>query len=190
MHELLAQVREKLNPTVLMVTHDRDEASAVADQLALMADGKLLQHSSVEAMYTRPASLLVSRLMGGSNEVPGTVRGGIHYSALGAHPLPGNQQWPEGAATLLIREERIVLLDEHSRGLPAMVTRVRARGPRKLVTVETAGLTLQADSTPYGHLAVGDSIRLHFPASALAAVALGQKADDPDRTLPNAKVLT
>ncbi|WPU11086.1 ABC transporter ATP-binding protein [Pseudarthrobacter oxydans] len=79
MRELLAQVREKLHPTILMVTHDRDEAAAVADHIALVSDGRLLQHSTVEAMYSRPASLQVSRLMGGTNEVPGTVRDGVHW---------------------------------------------------------------------------------------------------------------
>ncbi len=170
MHELLADVREKLNPTILMVTHDHDEAAAVADHLALLSGGRLLQHSSVEAMYTRPASLQVSRLMGGTNEIPGTVRDGVHYSALGAHPLPGNHQWPEGPATLLIRQERIVLLEEHSPGLPAVVTGIRTRGPRRLVTLEAAGVNLYAEATASPALATGDTVRIQLPTPALAAV--------------------
>lgn len=188
MHDLLAQVREKLNPMVLMVTHDRDEASAVADQLALISKGTLLQHSSVEAMYTRPASLQVSRLMGGTNEVPGTTRGGVHYSALGAHALPGNGTWVEGRATLLIRPEHIILLEEHRPGLAAVVTRIRARGPRRLVTVEAAGVTLNAEATTYP-LASGDTVRLQLPASALAAVSPEHTTGPPAIIAPTPKVL-
>lgn len=48
MHELLAQLRERLAPTILMVTHDRDEAAAVAHHIALLSRGGLLQHDRVD----------------------------------------------------------------------------------------------------------------------------------------------
>ncbi|MDJ0457991.1 ABC transporter ATP-binding protein [Arthrobacter sp. NQ7] len=188
MHELLSHVREQLNPMVLMVTHDRDEASAVADQLALISEGTLLQHSSVEAMYTRPVSLQVSRLMGGTNEVPGTIRGGVHYSALGAHALPADHPWAEGPATLLIRPERIIVLEDHNPGLPAVITRIRARGPRRLMTVEAAGVTLNAEETTCPHPAPGDTVRLQLPTSALAAVAPQPTAETSALISPTPKV--
>ncbi|MGY4542160.1 putative spermidine/putrescine transport system ATP-binding protein [Arthrobacter sp. UYNi723] len=189
MHELLAQVREKLNPTILMVTHDRDEAAAVADHLAVISEGKLLQHSTVQEMYTRPATLQVSRLMGGTNEIPGTVRDGVHYSALGAHALPGNHQWPEGPATMVIRQERIILLDEHSPGLPAVVSGIRNRGPRKLVTMEAAGVNLHAEATASPALATGDAVRIQLPTPALAVVGGTSEHRSAPLTSPDWKVL-
>lgn len=189
MHELLAHVREKLNPTILMVTHDHEEAAAVADRLALLNGGRLLQHSSVEAIYTRPATLQVSRLMGGINEVPGAVRDGVHYSALGAHALPGNHPWPEGPATMVIRQERIILLEEHSPGLPAVVISIRNRGPRRLVTMEAAGVNLYAEATVSPSLATGDTVRIQLPTPALAVVGGTAEHRSAPLTSPDWKVL-
>ena len=83
MHELIADIRAALSPTIVLVTHDRDEASAVADRIAILHQGELLQHDTVEIIYTRPSSLRVARLMGGLNEIAGTVTAGIHSSAMG-----------------------------------------------------------------------------------------------------------
>lgn len=189
MHELLAQVRQKLNPTILMVTHDRDEAAAVADQIALISNGEVLQHGTVEAMYSRPASLQVSRLMGGTNEIPGTVKDDMHYSLLGAHALPSDHQWPDGPATLVIRQERIVLLPDHSAGIPGLVTGIRSRGPRQLVTVSAGNVELHAEATPWQALSIGDSIRVQLPTTALAAVVGHPEPSSRPLTSPDWKVL-
>ncbi|RAX45399.1 hypothetical protein DQ354_09860 [Arthrobacter sp. AQ5-06] len=98
------------------------------------------------------------------------VRDGVHYSAMGAHALPGNHPWSEGPAMLLIRQERIVLFEEHSQGLPAVVTGIRTRGPRRLVTAEAADVNLYAEATASPALATGDTVRIQLPTSALAAV--------------------
>lgn len=170
MHELLAHVREKLNPTILMVTHDRDEAAAVADHIALVSDGTLLQHGNVEAMYSRPASLQVSRLMGGTNEIPGTVREGVHYSVLGRHRLPEDHPWPEGPATLVIRQERIIVVEEHNAGVPAVVTRIRTRGPRRLISLDMNGAALYAEASGSQSVTVGGTVRIQLPTPALAVI--------------------
>lgn len=189
MHELLAHVREKLNPTILMVTHDRDEAAAVADHLALISEGRLLQHSGVQEMYTRPGSLQVSRLMGGTNEVPGDVRDGVHYSALGANRLPYECPWAEGPATLVIRQERLVILEGCAPGVPATVTRIRAWGPRMVVTMDASGVTLHAEASGGQVLAVGDTVRIQLPTSALAVVGASADPHGEPLTSPHWKVL-
>ena len=174
MHQLLAQLRERLAPTILMVTHDRDEAAAVADHIALLSHGRLLQHDRVDLVYSRPASLEVHRLMGGTNEITGTVRDGVHYSALGDLVLPADTDWPEGPGVLVIRQESISIQD-NSRGpaghdVPAIVMDIRVLGPRRLVTVDASGITLKAEA-PWGRLLdVGDDIRLTIPVSARALV--------------------
>ncbi|MET3707300.1 ABC-type sulfate/molybdate transport systems ATPase subunit [Arthrobacter sp. UYEF6] len=54
MHELLAQLRKRLAPTILMVSHDRDEAAAVADHIAVLSRCGLLQDDRVDLLYSRP----------------------------------------------------------------------------------------------------------------------------------------
>lgn len=187
--ELLAQVREKLHPTILMVTHDRDEAAAVADHIALVSDGRLLQRSTVEAMYSRAALLQVSRLMGGTNEVPGTVRDGVHYSVLGGHRLPEDHPWPEGPATLVIRQERIILIEEHGAGVPAVVTRIRVRGPRRLISMDANGAVLHAEASGSQSLTVGGMVRIQLPTPALAVIADAAEPSARPLPSPNWKVL-
>ncbi|MDJ0358282.1 ABC transporter ATP-binding protein [Paenarthrobacter sp. PH39-S1] len=183
MHDLLAQLRRSVNPTVLMVTHDRSEAAAVAEKIALFSGGRMLQHDSVERMYSRPVSLEASRLMGGANEIPGTVRNGCHHSALGALRLPGDTTWPPGPGILLVRQESIEVGPGNGPGLHATVSGLRVLGPRRLVSVDAAGVLLRAE-IPWGRaLAAGDTVTLSIPTSALAVV------DDPDtaHTFPGAE---
>lgn len=183
MHELLAQLRERLAPTILMVTHDRDEAAAVADRIALLSHGRVLQHDRVDLVYSRPASLEVHRLMGGTNEITGIVRDGVHYSALGDLDLPADTDWADGPGVMVIRQESINIQD-NSRdpagpGVPAIVTDIRVLGPRRLVTVEVSGITLQTEA-PWGRvLGAGDLVSLSIPVSARAVIP--SDGDSPAR---------
>ncbi len=177
MHELLLRLRDRLAPTILLVTHDRDEAAAVADRIAVLGGGTVLQHEPAARVYARPASLEVHRLMGGLNEVDGTVRAGVHYSALGDLDLPADTAWPDGPGVLVFRAESIGIPDSGQPGLPATVpatvTAVRTLGPRRLVTMAAAGIRLHAEA-PWGRpLAVGEHIRVSIPLSARAVVAGG-----------------
>ena len=178
MHELLRVLRDRLAPTILLVTHDRDEAAAVADRIAVLSRGRVLQHDPADRVYARPASLDVHRLMGGLNEVDGTVRHGVHYSALGDLALPEDTDWADGPGVLVIRPESISLPEEARQGLPATVTGLRVLGPRRLVTLSAAGIRLHAEA-PWGRpLAVGDRIGIVLPLSARAVVARPGGRDD------------
>ncbi|MET3811468.1 ABC transporter ATP-binding protein [Arthrobacter sp. UYEF3] len=194
MHELLAQLRERLAPTILMVTHDRDEAAAVADSIALLSRGRLLQYDRVDRMYSRPVSLEVHRLMGGTNEITGTVRDGVHYSALGDLNLPADKDWPDGPGVLVIRQESISIQENYrspaGHGVPGIVTDIRVLGPRRLVTVDVSGITLQAEA-PWGRLlGAGDAVRLTIPVSARALVPGPQDPGGPTTGDTAAAVLT
>ena len=105
MHDLLREVREALRPTVVMVTHDLDEAS-LADRVAVLVEGRVEQTGPVDDLYARPATLVVARLVGGFNEVAGTVEDGRHRSAWGALPLSAACA-VAGPATLLLRREQL-----------------------------------------------------------------------------------
>ena len=63
--------------TTVMVTHDQDEAMAMADRLVVMQDGRVQQCGTQEDLYERPATPFVAGFIGRSNMVPGTlVQGG------------------------------------------------------------------------------------------------------------------
>ena len=107
MHDLLTEVRAALSPTILMVTHDLDEA-ALAESTVVLIDGSVHQHAPMAEIYQRPATVAVARLLGGFTEIAGTVRDGVHHSAWGRVPVAAGGAG-DGDAVLLVRRESLRL---------------------------------------------------------------------------------
>jgi len=63
----LAGLRERLDIPMLLVTHDLDEASALADRMVILHDGRTLQDGRPEDVMAQPDSALVARLVGHEN---------------------------------------------------------------------------------------------------------------------------
>jgi molybdate transport system ATP-binding protein len=80
----LATLRGTLRCPIILVTHDLDEALALADQIGVLSRGRTLQVDTPERVMTRPASPIVARLMGQSNIFDGTLS------------APGRLSWPGG----------------------------------------------------------------------------------------------
>lgn len=174
MHQLLEDIRRALSPTIILVTHDRDEAAAVADRITVLQGGELLQHDTVDRLYNRPASIRVARLMGGLNEIPGTVQGGVHVSRLGRVPV--SSATPDGPGVLVIRHEAIEVspcTDETvpSPGVTGRVSQVRRFGPRRMVSVTFGdGIVLQAALPPGDAVRDGCRVALTLPLEAVSVV--------------------
>lgn len=180
MHDLLGQIRAQLHPTVVMVTHDREEAAIVADRVALLKDGALLQHDFVERLYTRPLSLDVSRLMGGRIELRGDVRDSVHHSPIGAVPAPDGETWVDGEGVLVVRHEAIqvvvspagvgVACPEGMVAVDAVVAERRPRGPRAELVLMTDVAELHAEVPASRPMAVGAAVTALLPRSACTVV--------------------
>ena len=135
MHQLLGEVRAALDPTIVIVTHDLDEAG-LAERVAVLVEGRIEQFDSVETLYAAPTTLAVARLVGGFNELPGRVESGAHHSSLGSFTLPRDVE-VEGSAILLIRKERLGLTQGDARSTAiGRVVQVRQSGPHQDVVVE------------------------------------------------------
>ncbi len=92
--------------TALLVTHDPEEALAVASRVALMRGGRIVQVASGESLYRRPASLFAARFLADAAEIPGPCRDGAVATPLGPVPAPG---FPEGARLrVCLRPEAVV----------------------------------------------------------------------------------
>jgi ABC-type sulfate/molybdate transport systems ATPase subunit len=135
MHQLLGEVRAALDPTIVIVTHDLDEAG-LADRVAVLVEGRIEQFDTTQALYSEPKTLAVARLVGGFNELPGRVESGAHHSSLGSFTLPGDVE-VEGSAILLVRKERLGLTQVDARSTATgRVVQVRQSGPHQDVVVE------------------------------------------------------
>ncbi|MFQ1002187.1 ABC transporter ATP-binding protein [Modestobacter sp. SSW1-42] len=163
MHELVADLRQRVDTTVLLVTHDPAEADVLADTVAVLDGGRLQQHGPLRELYAAPASLAVSRLLGGRTEVPGTVTGGRHHSPLGALSVTA----PDGPGVLVIRPEAVTVTapGDPSADVRGTVVRVRRRGLRALVTVEVGTATVDGELAPGEELPVGTAVGLRLPVA-------------------------
>lgn len=181
MHDLLRRVRALLDPTIVLVTHDDHEAASLGDRIAVLSSGRLVQHSPVDRIYSRPNSLVVARQMGGRNEVPGDVHGHHHRSALGSLALPVDVRPPQGPGVLVFRQESVQVtdIDDPGANLCGTVTAVRGNGARSLVTVDVDPAADTAPGrliyihaeTPPGHRAgTGDRVGLRLAPHAFAVV--------------------
>ncbi len=123
--ELRALVK-RLGITAVFVTHDQDEAFALADRVAVMNHGRLQQLGTPPELYRRPANRFVASFLGRANFLPATVRGledgelvceladGIHW-----HARPGTALPPAtlGAHVhLMVRPEAFEILGPHQEG--------------------------------------------------------------------------
>ncbi|MBS7541686.1 ABC transporter ATP-binding protein [Ancylobacter oerskovii] len=85
-HEIGA-LQKRLGITAIIVTHDREEAMAMADRVVIMDAGRIAQQGAPEEVYNRPASPFVAAFMGAENALTldGLVSGGTVHVAAGSH---------------------------------------------------------------------------------------------------------
>jgi putative spermidine/putrescine transport system ATP-binding protein len=106
----IRRIQREVGTTTLFVTHDQEEALAMADRVGVMRSGRLEQLGSPEDIYGRPATAFVADFVGLSNRLPGRVSdGGVEVLGT-VLPLIDSSAAPVGAAvTAIIRPESVHL---------------------------------------------------------------------------------
>lgn len=140
MRDLVRDLVAEEKITTVFVTHDLDEAVAVADDIALMLDGHLEAVGAPEDYYLRPPSLAAARFFQASNEIIGTVRDGVFLSPALALPFVPALSAPNGPAVLIVRPESLTVTDGHhpmSLDLTAYPLGVRFAGSHRVVEART-----------------------------------------------------
>lgn len=148
--ELMAEVRtilKRVGVTALYVTHDQQEAFAVADRVVVMEKGHIEQIGTPEEVYERPATRFVARFLGLSNLLPATVTAAEPQRAqtpVGSFHLASPIS--AGTYTLLIRpeiERENVDRENTSRGecnvIAGTLTAVSFRGSDYYIDVAVPG---------------------------------------------------
>jgi len=106
---LLPEIRailKNLETTAIFVTHDQSEALAVADKIAVMSRGRLVQVAGPEELYLHPKTEFVARFLGFQNLLPGRVTaGGGVETRLGVFHPPGLEALEGEEVTLVLRPE-------------------------------------------------------------------------------------
>jgi iron(III) transport system ATP-binding protein len=137
------QICRRAGTTAILVTHDQDEALSMADRIAVLRDGRIVQYAPPQELYTRPADPDLARFVGDANLVDGQVTDGAIDTVLGRLPI----EPAEPAATQGTQATRAAL----ATGDPVTVL-IR---PEQLSIAEPGQLTagqLTAGQTPPGGL--------------------------------------
>src|SRR6187431_2457525 len=103
----VVEIIRPLGVTVVLVTHDREEAFSLADRIALMRDGRVVQEGTSEELYFAPVSRWAAEFVGAGNVLAGRVVSGLVETALGAFPVNGAPV--NGSASVLVRPELLEL---------------------------------------------------------------------------------
>jgi putative spermidine/putrescine transport system ATP-binding protein len=157
----IRRIQTEVGTTTLFVTHDQEEALAIADRVGVMRSGRLEQLAAPAEIYLRPANAFVADFVGLSNRLPGRIEGDT-VTVLGAQlPLvvPADRG-PEVVA--LVRPESVdVVPDPEGNG---KVLTTSFLGPTSRVTVEVGDLVVRAqiESGRVGSLPAGTPVRVEL----------------------------
>lgn len=148
LRQLICDVQEERRLTTILVTHDREEAAELGQSIALMLEGRIVQHDEPRTLFERPASRAAARFFGISNLLR----------------LPGTD--PE--ATWAIRPEQVVV---GSGPLRAAVADCTYRGTSASVELEWEGQRIEALVLPADAPAIGSTVAFELPPASLWRVA-------------------
>ncbi|MCY7326470.1 MAG: ABC transporter ATP-binding protein [Microbacteriaceae bacterium] len=162
----IRRIQTNLGITTLFVTHDQEEALAVADRVAVMRDGDIEQIGTPEELYMSPANPFVADFVGLSNHVDAEHIGGI-VTVLGIRlPLLGERQ-PDGPVTALIRPEDVEFAVA---GIPATVVASSFLGSLRRTRVRVAdGLILSIQHEVGEHPEPGDPVHITLRGRPVSA---------------------
>ena len=108
MGDFLLELQRKENLTVVLVTHDQEEALRLAHRIALMKDGEILQVDEGEKLYYAPVNEYVARFMGKGNSVLGRVENGVFSCPYFSFPV----EKEEGDYSFFFRERQLSFTEE------------------------------------------------------------------------------
>ena len=106
MRKELYRVLRQTETTAILVTHDHEEAFAMADHVAVMQEGVLVQCDTPEAIYQHPSCAFVAEFIGQANTVPGIIKNGQVETEIGTFPNQSNLQ-SESHVLVMIRSNEI-----------------------------------------------------------------------------------
>jgi putative spermidine/putrescine transport system ATP-binding protein len=171
LREQIRRIQTELGITTLFVTHDQEEALAVADRVAVMNLGRIEQIGTPEQLYRTPATAFVADFVGLSSSLPGVLRGAeveVYGTVLPA--LPGDVA--DGAVRVAVRPEDVRFAGD---GIAASVVSSSFLGSfRRTVVRLDDGMLLSVQHAVEEALESGAAVAVAFrgaPARVTAATS-------------------
>lgn len=158
----LALLLRQFGITAIFVTHDQDEAMAIADRVAVMSQGEVAQIGTPEALYRNPATSFVARFVGDAMPLEGQIEGAHLQLPGGILRLPK----AAGGQQVLVRAEDVRI--DPQGPLRARVETVTFLGTHYRISL--AGVMTGPLFALHSGLSAprpGDEVRLSIPPEAL-----------------------
>lgn len=158
-HALLRQMKT----TSIMVTHDHDEAFAMADRIAVLNQGVLEQMDSPELIYHLPTTRFVADFVGQADFIAGQIHRGLVHTEIGTFPNTINASEGDRVA-VMIRPDDVHLLPNKS-AEPRIVAR-QFRGSENLYRVQLpSGQIVHSSESSTSVYQEGTSVELRVSAT-------------------------
>ncbi len=175
---VIKKLQEELGITMIYVTHDQEEALALADRVAIMRDGEIRQIGSPWEIYKKPKTSFIAEFVGTSNFITGEkINGKVRFGRL-EFAVDHLDDSEKGTVYLAIRPENIELVDEAAAAekyLPSNVVEVEAEVINFLGAIVRVTFTLEeeemlVDISEKEFVRLGlkrkDKFKLYFPPEA------------------------
>jgi len=157
----------RVGVTTVLVTHDRAEAYALGDRVAVMRDGRIVQVGTPGQVHAEPADEWVARFVGEVNLLDGQADGHEATTGVGTVLL---RRPAHGEVRVVVRPEQLVVAPPTGAPgeSPATVTATEFRGDATRVVLDVGGsrvVALVLGAAPWGP---GDHVGVTCPASLWA----------------------
>jgi len=163
MRQELHGLLRRTKTTTILVTHDHDEAFAMADRIAVLNQGVLEQIDSPESIYHVPATPFVADFVGQADFIPGRIQQGMAQTELG--PFPDTLGCAEGTAVVvMIRPDDVRLTPNVSAG--SRIVARQFRGSENLYTVQLgSGQVVHSSESSTSLYQEGTAVELRVSAT-------------------------
>jgi len=178
MREDVHKIIKNAGATAVFVTHDQEEALSIADRIAVMYGGKVLQIGSPREVYLRPTDRTVAAFLGDVNFVPAHADGNTARTILGDLSLTTPASGP---VTVILRPEMLTLSPSEADSATGTVDQVRYYGHYQMIYVRLRKDTdrfLRVRKHGIEVFAVGDTVTVHPPESVVVLPELAELERD------------
>jgi iron(III) transport system ATP-binding protein len=159
--DVVALLRD-LGMTSIFVTHDQEEAFVLGDRVAIMSDGRIVQHGTPAEVYQYPATPWVAGFVGEANVLEGHAGNGTMTSPLGSLPLLDGVA---GTCRAVVRPEHLVL----SEGGDGVVAGVQFYGHDSSYEVSVAGTRVVVRGMAAPRFGPGDKVAVTYVGPEVVA---------------------
>lgn len=171
MRSEISRLQKKLGITTILVTHDQQEAMTLADRIAVMKDGQIIQYDTPMALYYQPENLYVARFIGTPpmNFLQGSVNNGILHLHNRKLPIETRllTKSYNGDVIVGIRPHDIQLGSHGDLQLEGTIQFVETIGHAKLINVLVGDTMIRFFTNPFLDLVPGMNIQFSANSSDL-----------------------